>query len=88
MRIGQRIKQVLVHADESGNDGLTGEVEDFCIRGIGVAELCALYAADLSVLDIDAHVILRCRARAIDDANVVQDNDRIGFFQEGRQRVG
>src|SRR5882757_3520528 len=74
--LGTRIKEVFVHADETGDDGFAGEIQNLRVLWIGVLELGALHAADLATLDVDALILHRGGARAVDDAHMRQHQHR------------
>ena len=61
---------MLVHADQAGDHGGAGEVEELRAGG----RLDAAHGRDLAVVDDDGLVFERRGAGAIDDAHVLQRN--------------
>jgi hypothetical protein len=80
---GRGVEEVFMHADEAGNDGLAGEIEDLRIGRVRDFERGALDAEDLAIGDVDALIFCRRRASTVDDADVIEDEEVSVFFKEG-----
>src|ERR1700679_834683 len=65
------VVEVVVHADEAGNNGVTLEVDGL---GGGVCGWRAGDAGDLSVFDEEVLVFEGCSAGAVDDAHVREED--------------
>ena len=44
---------MLVHPDEAGNNRPSAQIQNLCVRRVGVAESCALNARNFPALDLD-----------------------------------
>src|ERR1035441_2653931 len=67
---------MFMHADKSGNDCLSGQVQYFRLRRICLPEFRTLDTDDFSTLDVDTLILGRHSARAIYDADVIEHQDR------------
>jgi hypothetical protein len=80
------VVEVIVHADEAGDDGVAGAVEDlrprwWLRRGSGADGL------DIAIDDDEGLVLFGCGAGAVDDADVVENEDG-GIDGDERRDVG
>jgi hypothetical protein len=66
---------MFMHADQSGNDCLSGQVQYFRVRRIRVPKFRTLDTDDFAAFNVDTLVFGRHRARAIDDANVIENQE-------------
>ena len=71
-RVG--VVEMVVHAHKAGNDGVAGAVEDLGAGGDGGGG-CRPDGLDLAVGDDNGLVVAGSRAGAVDDADVVEDED-------------
>ena len=65
------VVEVVMHADEAGDDGVAVEVDDL---GVAVCGRGRRDAGDLAVFDEDGLVFYGCGAGAVYDSDVFEDN--------------
>src|SRR5690606_11065920 len=80
---GRRIEGVVVHPDDAGDDGVSGEVNDPCAGGYTRAGGRA-HGGDPYILDDDGLALAHRRAGPVDDTDVGKGDDRLA---DGHHRL-
>ena len=78
---------MFMHADEPRNNGLSGQIHNFCICRIRSAQFRALQTDDFSSLDDDTLILGRRSTRAVYHAHVIEHEDSRVFTDVRRDRA-